>query len=280
MPITGVDQLPRIKCMSLLARRLNIIHHLRRHFSERSAGTGGVWTNDDPVIPSERARQRNNSRLRRAHYERQQRLLPPEIRDQESAQDEEDLQDLVESRIHHAMVNGEFNNLPGKGKPLKFLSEYTSSAHPEGEFGAAVRIMKQNNVKPPWLELMSDIDKEKARFRKDLRRAWKLFGSCNSDSWTLSLQVFEERVKELNSWVDHFNLTRPRALLHLFRLRLRLPQELEQVKTEFEDGAKRSAERRMDSLNGAGTRRSGFRRVNEIRDAERPTWGYNKGEYR
>jgi hypothetical protein len=60
---------------------------------------------------------------------------------------------LAEQRIQEAQRKGEFENLPGKGKPLE-LAEYSSL--PE-DLRMAYHLLKNANVLPPEAELLKDI---------------------------------------------------------------------------------------------------------------------------
>ena len=60
---------------------------------------------------------------------------------------------LAEQRIQEAQRKGEFENLPGKGKPLE-LADY--SALPE-DLRMAYHLLKNANVLPPEAELLKDI---------------------------------------------------------------------------------------------------------------------------
>jgi hypothetical protein len=64
-----------------------------------------------------------------------------------------DYHKLVEERIQEAIANGEFDNLPGRGKPLD-LDEYFSA--PE-EMRMAFSVLKNANVLPEEIQLLRDI---------------------------------------------------------------------------------------------------------------------------
>jgi len=63
------------------------------------------------------------------------------------------LQRLAEQRILEAQRNGEFDDLPGKGKPLALED---LSAVPD-DLRMAYHVLKNANVLPPEAELMKDI---------------------------------------------------------------------------------------------------------------------------
>lgn len=83
---------------------------------------------------------------------------------------------IVESIIQEAMARGEFDNLPGKGKPID-LTEYFNT--PE-EVRVAQTMLKNAGVLPVELELLQEItvlkemlpalvnEEQKAKYRKML----------------------------------------------------------------------------------------------------------------
>lgn len=62
-------------------------------------------------------------------------------------------QKIVEKKIKEAEERGDFNDLPGKGKPLKFDDD---SRLPE-DLRIAYKILKNANCLPPELELKKEI---------------------------------------------------------------------------------------------------------------------------
>jgi hypothetical protein len=60
---------------------------------------------------------------------------------------------IAEAKIREAMENGEFDNLPGKGKPLRVQD---LSAVPE-EFRAAYTVLKNSGFLPEELSLRQEI---------------------------------------------------------------------------------------------------------------------------
>lgn len=117
------------------------------------------------------------------------------------------------------MRTGQFDNLKNKGRPLP-------GPPPASVLDVALRIMRQNGVRPHWLQLMHDIDHEKRLFRAHLQFAWHSYMPHSPTRWELAVRVAELRVVEVNKAVDNFNLTRPSCVGHLFRLRLRMPEEI------------------------------------------------------
>ncbi len=63
------------------------------------------------------------------------------------------LQDIIERKIKEAQEKGEFDNLPGKGEPLKLEDD---SGVPE-DLRMAYRILKNADCLPPEIELKKEI---------------------------------------------------------------------------------------------------------------------------
>jgi hypothetical protein len=63
------------------------------------------------------------------------------------------LQDIIEQKIKEAQEKGEFDNLPGKGKPLNLEDD---SRVPE-DLRLAYKILKNADCLPPELELKKEI---------------------------------------------------------------------------------------------------------------------------
>lgn len=68
-------------------------------------------------------------------------------------EDESDITNLVESRIEAAMREGDFENLKNKGRPLP-------AGRPTTALEYTMRMMRNNGVRPQWLQVMHDIDRE------------------------------------------------------------------------------------------------------------------------
>ena len=61
---------------------------------------------------------------------------------------------IVEERIRQAQKKGEFDNLPGSGKPLKFEDD----CHIMEELRLAYKILKNADCIPPEIELKKEIN--------------------------------------------------------------------------------------------------------------------------
>jgi DnaJ homologue, subfamily C, member 28, conserved domain len=75
----------------------------------------------------------------------------------------------VDKQIREAQERGEFDNLPGSGKPLN-LQDW------DKEWGLAFHVLKQAGETLPWIALRNDIDLAQANLQRLLRDAAKLRG--------------------------------------------------------------------------------------------------------
>jgi Domain of unknown function (DUF1992) len=67
----------------------------------------------------------------------------------------------VDKQIREAEERGEFDNLPGRGKPLH-LDDW------DAEWGIAYHVLKQAGETLPWIALGRDIEAAQARLRRML----------------------------------------------------------------------------------------------------------------
>jgi len=98
---------------------------------------------------------------------------------------------LAEERIREAMERGEFDGLPGAGRPLVLDDD---SMVPE-DLRVAYRILKNAGCLPPELTL-----------RKEIITLKSLISAIEDDGER------REKLKELNSKILRFNVTRRRPL--------------------------------------------------------------------
>lgn len=129
---------------------------------------------------------------------------------------ESDITTYVEARIEESMRAGHFENLRNKGRPL--------GAQPRSATDYAMRMMRDAGVRPPWLQLMHDIDADVAAMRRMLAAARRRYGT----GWQFhrAASVAEVAIVDINRHVDKFNIIRPMSFAHLFRLRLRVDDEV------------------------------------------------------
>ncbi|MCO5578592.1 hypothetical protein L7F22_032436 [Adiantum nelumboides] len=142
---------------------------------------------------------------------------------------ETDVANVVEQRIWHSALEGNFEKLPGKGKPLK--EEGNPHADPAEDL--MYRILSKNGFAPEWVELNKEIRFHMERWRRVLKLCWSrkmnpLYGdeSRRDALWRANLKILEEELKDINKKVFHYNLIVPFGRqVYCYRLE----EELQQV---------------------------------------------------
>lgn len=138
----------------------------------------------------------------------------------------------IEDHIRKAMEDGQFNDLPGKGKPLR-LDE---NPHAAPEWRMAQHVLRNAGYTLPWIETRQEIETELAAARAALVRSWiwrrttlsagKAAGPVEIE-WSRALQAFREKITALNKKIFAYNLQTPSERLQLFQLNVE--REIESV---------------------------------------------------
>jgi DnaJ family protein C protein 28 len=111
---------------------------------------------------------------------------------------ETDIINVVEQRIWHSMEEGQFENLPGKGKPLNL----STNPHADPAEDTLYRILSKNGCAPEWVELNKEIRNQISEWRSALKRAW---GSrCNGDhsKWAETSEALKLQLRGINDKVS------------------------------------------------------------------------------
>jgi hypothetical protein len=119
-------------------------------------------------------------------------------------------QRIAENRILEAIDNGLFDNLRGRGKPLKFEDE----SHIPPELRMAYRILKNADCLPPELEL-----------RKEIVQLQDLVAGLPDESEKL------KQMRRLNFLIMKMNMTR-RVSAQLLEHDLYTPKILERLESK------------------------------------------------
>jgi DnaJ family protein C protein 28 len=118
---------------------------------------------------------------------------------------------MIEDVIREAMERGEFDNLPGKGKPLSL----TQDPLLDPMTAIVNRILRDNGVSHPLIEARKTMEAERDLTRSELKRAWRIYRRSQSEeSWQKAVGTFRARVKDINRQVRIFNLKTPSPALH------------------------------------------------------------------
>lgn len=144
-----------------------------------------------------------------------------------------DWDDLMEELIQDGKEKGVFDNLSGKGKPLK-LGKYLFA----GDMAFANELMKENDIPPAWIQERNSILEETAVLRTNMERQWDWhqremaaagWGEKGrvTISWDDYCLKWIATIQKLNKRIVTYNLKRPLENMELFKLNI--DKELERI---------------------------------------------------
>jgi hypothetical protein len=160
---------------------------------------------------------------------------PPVEKKEDRPTTVEEWADMVGKRINEAMRRGDFDNLPGHGKPLKMERD---PFVPDDQ-QMANKILKNNDMTPLWIaerkDLLRAVESWREQFRHVVSQAHANWIAAGSDprrvqirqSWERWLVRWEDEIKDLNRRIGTFNLKQP--ITHLEVYKLQLDNELKKV---------------------------------------------------
>jgi DnaJ homolog subfamily C member 28 len=134
--------------------------------------------------------------------------------------DPEVISKVAERKIQEAIEEGQFDNLPGKGKPLVFDDDPMTPPH----LRLANRILKNANVLPEWMQVQKDLQAERQEItqvrervgREYITRRAKLETSPTPRApqqfadWRAQVRAdFLRRLKSVNTGILKLNLMAP-----------------------------------------------------------------------
>lgn len=134
---------------------------------------------------------------------------------------------VMDELFEQAVRDGIFDNLPGKGKPLK-LSR--NSLNPEYEL--AYQLLKDNDYTLPWIAQRSEVVARTEALRKAIRRIWRRYREEHlaargemirmglAAGWRDELRAWQGEIDAINKLIADTNLKQPGPWLELFKLSL------------------------------------------------------------
>jgi hypothetical protein len=117
----------------------------------------------------------------------------------------------IDRQIREAQERGDFDNLPGQGKPL-------SGESWDGEWGVAFHVLKQAGETLPWIALGKDIDAARARLKQLLADATPLRGPERArarERYLRDAAALDKMLEEFAFLVPTRNLDRGRYPPHV-----------------------------------------------------------------
>ena len=141
---------------------------------------------------------------------------------------------LVNDLILESMSRGEFNDLPGTGKPLSQLKEPPNPVL-DRTTERLNQILVNTGFAPQWVTLGKDINTQVNQLRKKICMKWKQLGPLpmdlyNTKKWNEFLAECECDLVLVNKMVDKFNLIVP--ILNQQKIHYQLQRLVSQVLTD------------------------------------------------
>lgn len=117
---------------------------------------------------------------------------------------------LVEDLIQESMAKGDFDNLSGKGKPLK---KFSGCSYIDPMTHNLNRILIDNGYQPEWILMQKEIKDTIDELRKAILVSRKKLGnpmtSTEQKQWSQVCEQFQENIRKLNKRINDFNLIVP-----------------------------------------------------------------------
>ena len=120
----------------------------------------------------------------------------------------------IDEIIRRAMETGQFDNLPGKGKPLNL----EDNPHEDPVWRLAHHVLQSGGFTLPWIETLREIETSLEEARLALRRVWGWREANLSEGkapqwveaeWRRAVGVFQEQISSLNKRIQSYNLEVP-----------------------------------------------------------------------
>lgn len=120
----------------------------------------------------------------------------------------------IEDQIRRAQEQVQFDNLPGKGKPLHL----DDNPHVDPEWRLAHHMLHSAGYSLPWIEMWREIEADLTKARSALRNAWSWRTAALADGqprnsvqaeWGRAEEQFRTQVEQLNRRITDYNLSVP-----------------------------------------------------------------------
>ncbi len=108
---------------------------------------------------------------------------------------------LIDEQIKDAMRKGQFENLPGAGKPLKLEDDTNTPEH----LRMAHKLLRDNGYVPDWMAQGQELDAGRVKLIADIQRA------ARQD---VAIPALREAAAKYNAQVLSYNLKVPKGIAH------------------------------------------------------------------
>jgi len=115
---------------------------------------------------------------------------------------------IAERKIREAMAEGAFENLSGKGRPLKLEED----PYEDPSLRMAHRLLRNNGFAPAWIEEAKDLEHAIEMARRNVARALAARGARERQR---ILDGSREQAAEINRRILAHNLKTPSTQFHM-----------------------------------------------------------------
>lgn len=127
--------------------------------------------------------------------------------------------DWLDKIIEEAMRKGQFDDLPGKGKPLNL----DPNPHEDPEKRLAHKVLHDAGYKLPWIDERNEIEAEIKNMQTTLARTYDNYRATPTapyafSAWDAAIANFRARVVEINKRIDLYNLNVPSGVFQRARV--------------------------------------------------------------
>lgn len=117
--------------------------------------------------------------------------------------------EMARNKIDQAIRSGEWDNLPGKGKPLQLEDDSDVPEH----LRLANKVLRDANVTPPWIDELRELNEHRLQV---LALREKTFAKARdirsrNEEITPLLQQWQDAMQIYNKQVTSFEVTAPRG---------------------------------------------------------------------
>ena len=146
----------------------------------------------------------------------------------------ENWQKSIDQQIEEAQRSGKFDNLPGKGKPLK-LNE---NPFQDPALDAAYTLLKDNDFTLPWIAEGREIDEALEKTRTALTRSWALYQrevlegnvAWAKNEWVRAENAFRDQISVINKKILNYNVAIPNSRFE--KMKINPDREIEKIQRE------------------------------------------------
>lgn len=166
----------------------------------------------------ERSRSATRNRLQRsvvaaAEYRNNQQGPKSQVSGSTTSMEDRDLEEIeqdVEEQIQIAIANGEFDNIEGKGKPLKSsLLGNADNPYLDQADRVGYGLLQKHGFAPEWIEQQKRIHSDLEQHVRERSDSWAASQFEPTHAWVAQKDRFRQKMAALNKRVRDYNLNCP-----------------------------------------------------------------------